>query len=101
MVLKLVYEVFMTYSLISQTLLKNSVNASSNSTLITPLPNAFTSVCLLISHNLMRTIIGRQGLKIKHIQDISRARMVASKKMLPQSTERVMEVQETVKAIHV
>jgi len=41
----------------------------------------------------MGTIIGRGGLKIKSIQDASGARMVASKEMLPQSTERVVEVQ--------
>ncbi|CAG8439439.1 1324_t:CDS:2 [Ambispora leptoticha] len=89
------------YSLIAQTLLENPVGASPNSTPITPPPNAFTSVRLLISHNLMGTIIGRQGLKIKHIQDVSGARMVATKEMLPQSTERVVEVQGTVEAIKV
>jgi heterogeneous nuclear rnp K-like protein 2 len=41
----------------------------------------------------MGTIIGRNGLKIKAIQDVSGARMVASKDMLPQSTERIVEVQ--------
>ncbi|KAI9791896.1 MAG: RNA binding protein, heterogenous nuclear RNP-K like protein [Piccolia ochrophora] len=50
-------------------------------------------VRLLISHNQMGTIIGRQGLKIKHIQDVSGVRMVAQKEMLPQSTERIVEVQ--------
>ncbi|KAK6198429.1 hypothetical protein LQW54_010323 [Pestalotiopsis sp. IQ-011] len=50
---------------------------------------------LLISHNQMGTIIGRQGLKIKHIQDSSGVRMVAQKEMLPQSTERIVEVQGT------
>jgi hypothetical protein len=37
----------------------------------------------------MGTIIGRQGLKIKQIQDYSGVRMVAQKEMLPQSTERI------------
>lgn len=41
----------------------------------------------------MGTIIGRQGLKIKHIQDASGVRMVAQKEMLPQSTERIVEIQ--------
>ncbi|KAF2816775.1 uncharacterized protein BDZ99DRAFT_373391 [Mytilinidion resinicola] len=50
-------------------------------------------VRLLISHNQMGTIIGRQGLKIKQIQDVSGVRMVAQKEMLPQSTERIVEVQ--------
>ncbi|TRM66216.1 cytoplasmic protein [Schizophyllum amplum] len=54
--------------------------------------NPNTMIRLLISHNLMGTIIGRQGLKIKAIQDASGARLVASKDMLPQSTERVVEV---------
>lgn len=50
---------------------------------------------LLISHNQMGTIIGRMGQKIKYIQDISNVRMVAQKEMLPQSTERIVEVQGT------
>lgn len=41
----------------------------------------------------MGSIIGRNGAKIKAIQDSSGARMVASKDMLPQSTERVVEIQ--------
>lgn len=52
-----------------------------------------TAVKLLISHNQMGTVIGRQGLKIKHIQDVSGVRMVAQKEMLPQSTERIVELQ--------
>lgn len=47
----------------------------------------------------MGTIIGRNGLKIKAIQDNSGARMVASKEMLPQSTERIVEVQGAPEAI--
>jgi heterogeneous nuclear rnp K-like protein 2 len=47
----------------------------------------------------MGTIIGRNGLKIKTIQDISGARMVAQKDMLPQSTERIVEVQGSPDAI--
>jgi len=57
------------------------------------------AIKLLISHNMMGTIIGRQGLKIKHIQDVSGVRMVAQKEMLPQSTERVVEVQGTPEGI--
>lgn len=47
----------------------------------------------------MGTIIGRQGLKIKMIQDASGVRMVAQKEMLPQSTERIVEVQGTPEGI--
>lgn len=57
------------------------------------------AIKLLISHNQMGTIIGRQGLKIKHIQDVSGVRMVAQKDMLPQSTERIVEVQGTPEGI--
>lgn len=55
----------------------------------------YPAIKLLISHNQMGTIIGRHGLKIKHIQDSSGVRMVAQKEMLPQSTERIVEVQGT------
>lgn len=58
-----------------------------------------TAIKLLISHNQMGTIIGRQGLKIKNIQDASGVRMVAQKEMLPQSTERIVEVQGTPEGI--
>ena len=54
---------------------------------------------LLISHNQMGTVIGRQGLKIKQIQDGSGVRMVAQKEMLPQSTERIVEVTGTPEAV--
>ncbi|KAI5124684.1 hypothetical protein M0805_004292 [Coniferiporia weirii] len=65
----------------------------------TPVPPSNTSIRLLISHNLMGTIIGRGGLKIKAIQDASGARMIASKDMLPQSTERIVEVQGSADSI--
>lgn len=71
----------------------------SDSSLPPPPVGAFTSIRLLISHNMMGSIIGRSGIKIKQIQDMSGARMVASKEMLPQSTERVVEVQGAVDAI--
>ncbi|KAF8933680.1 RNA binding protein, heterogenous nuclear RNP-K like protein [Haplosporangium gracile] len=91
------------FSLIAQTLLENPITSSPPTTPVNPLrPVAQTSsVRLLISHNLMGTIIGRQGLKIKHIQDTSSARMVASKDMLPQSTERVVDIQGTIDAIRI
>lgn len=61
--------------------------------------NGMHAIKLLISHNQMGTIIGKGGLKIKHIQDQSGVRMVAQKEMLPQSTERVVEVQGTPEGI--
>lgn len=47
----------------------------------------------------MGTVIGRQGMKIKQIQDASGVRMVAQKEMLPQSTERIVEVTGTPEGI--
>ncbi|PVV01645.1 hypothetical protein BB560_003927 [Smittium megazygosporum] len=55
---------------------------------------------ILISHNIMGTIIGKQGVKIKNIQDSSGARLVATKDMLPQSTERVVEIHGDVNQIN-
>lgn len=49
----------------------------------------------------MGTVIGKAGLTIKHIQDLSGARMVASKEMLPSSTERIVEVQGTPASIKI
>ncbi|PWZ03726.1 hypothetical protein BCV70DRAFT_229920 [Testicularia cyperi] len=90
------------FSLIGKTILENPLNTpvQADGSPADAAPQT-TSVRLLISHNLMGTVIGRQGLKIKHIQDLSGARMVASKEMLPQSTERVVEVQGSVEAIRV
>lgn len=71
--------------------------------LVTKSPNSAdqysTAIRLLISHNQMGTVIGRQGLKIKQIQDNSGVRMVAQKEMLPQSTERIVEVTGTPEGI--
>nr|GAT54907.1 KH domain RNA-binding protein [Mycena chlorophos] len=74
--------------------------ATTPSSPVLPAPASIhTSIRLLISHNLMGTVIGRNGLKIKAIQDASGTRMVASKDMLPQSTERIVEVQGSPEAI--
>ncbi|KAG6897349.1 hypothetical protein C0992_002275 [Termitomyces sp. T32_za158] len=82
------------------TLIISQLVAASSSSPVTSSPSAIhTAIRLLISHNLMGTIIGRNGLKIKAIQDGSGARMVASKDMLPQSTERIVEVQGSPEAI--
>jgi len=48
---------------------------------------------LLVSHLLVGSVIGKGGAKIRSIQETSGARLVVSKEMLPQSTERVVEVQ--------
>ncbi|KAF8609105.1 hypothetical protein BDV93DRAFT_517969 [Ceratobasidium sp. AG-I] len=86
-----VEDVAKAYTLIIGQLLQSS--PSSPGAPAPPPSSTHTSLRLLVSHNLMGTIIGRGGLKIKAIQDASGARMVASKEMLPQSTERIVEVQ--------
>ncbi|ORX90991.1 hypothetical protein K493DRAFT_177984, partial [Basidiobolus meristosporus CBS 931.73] len=90
------------YSMIVQALLDNSPDAQESAFTNPASAEGKTGVIrLLISHNLMGTVIGRQGVKIKHIQDLSHARMVASKELLPQSTERVIEVQGSIEAIRI
>ncbi|KAG7133836.1 RNA-binding protein rnc1 like [Verticillium longisporum] len=80
------------YAIVAQALLEGAPSLGMGGV---PQSNGTHPIKLLISHNQMGTIIGRQGLKIKHIQDVSGVRMVAQKEMLPQSTERIVEVQGT------
>ncbi|KAI9010000.1 hypothetical protein CLU79DRAFT_774320 [Phycomyces nitens] len=89
------------YSLIAQTLLDNPISPATPPATPTgtSMVDLVATIRLLISHNLMGTVIGRQGAKIKHIQDTSGVRMIASKTLLPQSTERVVEVRGTVEAV--
>ncbi|OZJ05241.1 hypothetical protein BZG36_02295 [Bifiguratus adelaidae] len=86
------------FSMIAGTILENTTIPNTLTSTITP---TTATIRLLISHNLMGSIIGRQGVKIKNIQDMSGVRMVASKDMLPQSTERVVDVQGTPEGIHI
>ncbi|KAJ2608414.1 RNA binding protein, heterogenous nuclear RNP-K like protein [Coemansia sp. RSA 1804] len=89
------------YQLVAQTLVENPLAVAASSSLQQPLPPTHTIVRILISHNLMGTIIGRQGAKIKRIQDMAGTRVVATKEMLPQSTERVVEVRGSVEGIRI
>ncbi|KAJ2801153.1 RNA binding protein, heterogenous nuclear RNP-K like protein [Coemansia helicoidea] len=89
------------YQLVAQTLVDNPLAVATHPGLQLPALPQQTVVRILIAHNLMGTIIGRQGLKIKHIQDASGARLVATKEMLPQSTERVVEIHGTVEGIRI
>ncbi|KAJ3282764.1 RNA binding protein, heterogenous nuclear RNP-K like protein [Rhizoclosmatium sp. JEL0117] len=56
---------------------------------------------ILVSHHLIGSVIGKAGAKIKQIQEDSGAKLVISKEMLPQSTERVIDVLGLVKSIEV
>ncbi|KAJ3077815.1 hypothetical protein HK102_004948, partial [Quaeritorhiza haematococci] len=60
-----------------------------------------TAVRVLVPHSRMGSVIGKQGLKIKEIQDASGARVTASEEILPQSTERTVTVQGVVDSIHI
>ncbi|KAI9004626.1 hypothetical protein BC832DRAFT_525901, partial [Gaertneriomyces semiglobifer] len=51
-----------------------------------------TTVRLLVAHQLMGSVIGKGGARIREIQEESGCRIVISKDMLPQSTERVVDV---------
>ncbi|KAJ3412354.1 RNA binding protein, heterogenous nuclear RNP-K like protein [Chytridiales sp. JEL 0842] len=83
------------FSMMANYLLENPVNPQ-------PPANAdYTTIKLLVAHQLMGSIIGKAGSKIKEIQEESGAKLVISKEMLPQSTERVIEVYGSVESIKI
>ncbi|KAF7720753.1 RNA binding protein, heterogenous nuclear RNP-K like protein [Apophysomyces ossiformis] len=82
------------FASVARILTENNTNKSLSST-----TDNTCTIRLLVSHNLMGSIIGRQGAKIKSIQDVSGARMTASKALLPQSTERIVEVRGVPSAV--
>ncbi|KAJ1553582.1 hypothetical protein HK405_007499, partial [Cladochytrium tenue] len=59
------------------------------------------SLRFLVPHARMGSVIGRHGVKIKEIQEISGSRLTASEELLPNSTERVVTVTGVVDAIHI
>jgi heterogeneous nuclear rnp K-like protein 2 len=76
------------FALISENLIE-----SLQSTLADPSSiNDSIVIRLLVSHQLVGSVIGKSGSKIKEIQEESGAKIVVSKDMLPQSTERIVEV---------
>jgi heterogeneous nuclear rnp K-like protein 2 len=81
------------YSMIGATLIESPSPLGYSFSLSPAPPAGIATIRLLISHLQMGTIIGRQGTKIKSIQETFKVRMVASKEILPQSTERVVEIQ--------
>lgn len=56
---------------------------------------------LLIPHILIGSIIGKQGVRIREIQDLSGARLNASESCLPLSTERSLVVLGVADAVHI
>jgi len=59
------------------------------------------TIKFMIPNSRMGSVIGKQGSKIKEIQDASGARLNASEGMLPGSTERVLSVSGVADAIHI
>ncbi|KIY43548.1 hypothetical protein FISHEDRAFT_52835 [Fistulina hepatica ATCC 64428] len=59
------------------------------------------TIKFMIPNSRMGSVIGKQGAKIKEIQDASGARLNASEGMLPGSTERVLSVAGVADAIHI
>ncbi|KAI9344536.1 hypothetical protein DFJ73DRAFT_626806 [Zopfochytrium polystomum] len=59
------------------------------------------SIRFLIPHVRMGSVIGRHGIKIKEIQELSGSRITASEELLPNSTERVVTVTGVIDAIHI
>lgn len=59
------------------------------------------TIKFMIPNSRMGSVIGRQGSKIKEIQEASGARLNASEGMLPGSTERVLSVAGVADAIHI
>ncbi|KAJ3171138.1 RNA binding protein, heterogenous nuclear RNP-K like protein [Geranomyces variabilis] len=59
------------------------------------------TIRLLVAHQLMGSIIGKGGARIRDIQEASGAKITVSKDMLPQSTERVIEIYGLADAIQI
>ncbi|WFD35880.1 PAB1 binding protein [Malassezia cuniculi] len=59
------------------------------------------TVRLIIPNARMGSVIGRQGGKIKEIQEASGARLNAGEAMLPGSTERVLSITGVADAVHI
>ncbi|KAH7100313.1 hypothetical protein BKA62DRAFT_620213 [Auriculariales sp. MPI-PUGE-AT-0066] len=59
------------------------------------------TIRLAIPHQRMGSVIGKGGVKIKEIQDQSGAQLKASEGVLPNSTERILNIVGVADAIHI
>ncbi|KEI39005.1 uncharacterized protein L969DRAFT_88395 [Mixia osmundae IAM 14324] len=59
------------------------------------------TIRFIVPNHRMGSIIGKQGAKIKEIQDASGARLQATESMLPGSTERILSISGVADAIHI
>lgn len=59
------------------------------------------TIRLIIPNSRMGSVIGKQGTKIKEIQEASGARLNAGETMLPGSTERILSITGVADAVHI
>lgn len=59
------------------------------------------TIRFIIPNSRMGSVIGKQGTKIKEIQEASGARLTAGEQMLPGSTERVLNISGVADAVHI
>ncbi|KOS12778.1 pbp2-pab1 binding protein [Malassezia pachydermatis] len=59
------------------------------------------AIRFIIPNSRMGSIIGKQGSKIKEIQEASGARLYAGEAMLPGSTERILSITGVADALHI
>lgn len=59
------------------------------------------TIRFIVPHSRMGSVIGKQGTKIKEIQEASGARLTAGEAMLPGSTERVLNIAGVADAVHI
>ncbi|KAI8923837.1 hypothetical protein BC831DRAFT_469215 [Entophlyctis helioformis] len=88
------------YAMIAKNLLESNPASPSQPNPAAPTPSDATTIRLLVAHQLVGSVIGKAGAKIREIQEASGAKIVVSKEMLPQSTERVVEIYGLVDSIH-
>ncbi|SPO25193.1 related to PBP2 - PAB1 binding protein [Ustilago trichophora] len=59
------------------------------------------TIRFIVPNSRMGSVIGKQGSKIKEIQEASGARLTAGEAMLPGSTERVLSISGVADAVHI
>ncbi|KAI8817559.1 uncharacterized protein EV422DRAFT_499917 [Fimicolochytrium jonesii] len=84
------------FYLVAKHLIENPIE---NSRQREPVQSDTANIHLLVSHQLMGSIIGKGGSRIRDIQEQSGAKITVSKDMLPQSTERVIDIYGNADAI--
>ena len=81
-------------------LVVRTINQESLHDASTPQSKAFP-LRLLIPHILIGSIIGKQGIRIREIQDASGARLNASEQCIPGSSERSLIILGVADAVHI